>query len=544
MTTRRAFVAGGLVAGGFVAAKRAAGTAAAGQGDAVTQITLRDDQPAHAVNPLIFGSNEIGVMDKGPPSASLDARAGVTARRLGGDLMTGYNWVNNATHAGKNHRHANGPFLLEALQLPKEQWSRPAALIETMHRASLALGAKSLVTLQLAGAVAADMAGAVTPQDTAPSSRFVPVVWDSQRRASDPIDPAIADIPQLLARLVETFGSAADAGGIHAYALDNEPGLWFQNHPRLRRDRIGIGAFIARSIAAARVIKSIDPAARVFGPASWGATEMVSFQDAPDWPAFRSKDSFLAAYLDAFRQASEQDGRRLLDVLDVHWYPFHNAGSLFRTENPVLDSALLDAPRALSEAGFREDSWVPRALHPGTGLGLPILPSLKHLTERWFPGTGIAVTEFNYGGAGLLAAGLAVADALGRFAEQGIAFASHWGSLDGWLNQAYRLYRLPDADGGRFEGRFVRAEGLPGPDMAAYAAQGQDALRLVLINKSMRERAVDVAFSRAARRGTAGVLGFDAQNTQATMLDSIAGDADGRWRLVLPARSARRYAFR
>lgn len=535
MTTRRCFVAGGLAATLMPAAAR---------NPEIGLLRIRDDQPAHLINPLIFGSNEIGVMDKGPTSASLDARAGVMARRLGGDLMTGYNWVNNATNAGKNYRHSNGAFLLEALEVAEERWSHPAAVIETMHDMSLELGAKSLVTLPLAGHVAADMAGAVSPREAAPSRRFVPVVWQSNKQADDAIDSAVADIPHLLARLVKTYGSAADARGIHAYALDNEPGIWFQNHPRLTPERVGIADFIERSIAAARVVKTIDPAAQVFGPASWGATEMVSFQDAPDWPGFRDKGSFLAAYLDAFRQASEREGRRLLDVLDVHWYPFHRSGGLFRTEDPALDEALLAAPRSLSEPGFREDSWVSRALRDNQSLALPILPSLRRLVENWFPGTGIAVTEFNYGGAGRLAAGLALADALGRFAEQDIAFATHWGSLDGWLNEAYRLFRLPDAAGGRFEGRFIRIEGESGPDIAGYGAVTPDALQLVLINKSAEERIIEIDFAGGRARTPAGALGFDAELGGTMPLEPPEMAEGEHCRLTLPARSARRYAFR
>lgn len=406
--SRRRFLAG--MTAGAIAATRPAAAQQSGH----VSFVVHDDQPGHRISPLIYGSNEIGVMDGGAPSAELDRLAGVTARRLGGDLMTAYNWVTNATNAGKNHLHSNGPFQLEALQIPQEKWPHPAAVIEAMHEASLAMGAKSLITLPLAGFVAGDMAGAVAENDAVPSRRFLPVVWKSAAEANDPIDPTVADIPHLVARLVAKYGDAATPRGIHGYALDNEPALWFQNHPRLTPRRIGIGDFIARSIDAARAIKTIDPAARIFGPASWGATEMVSFQDAPDWEAYRKFGSFLAAYLDAFRQASEQDGRRLLDVLDVHWYPFHRAGGLFRTERDDLDEALLDAPRSLTEAGFVEDSWVPRAFRHATGLGLPILPGLKQLAAHWFPGTDISVTEFNYGGAGRLASALALADVLGR----------------------------------------------------------------------------------------------------------------------------------
>lgn len=501
-------------------------------------LTIRDDRPGAPLSPLIFGSNEIGTMDGGPPSSLFDRAAGVTARRLGGNLMTAYNWLSNATNAGKDHRHANGPFLLEALGVPREFWGEPAAVVHAMHEASLAMGAQSLVTVPIAGFVAADFAGAVAEEEAAPSRRFIETRW-----GDGPSEETALDMRGLIARLISRYGPAGTPRGIFGYALDNEPALWFQNHPRVTPKRITIRAFIDRSLAAARVIKNFDPAAKIFGPASWGATGMVSFQDAPDWSEYRRYGNFLAAYLDAFRQASEREGRRLLDVLDVHWYAFSDRGGLFRDENPERDRARLDAPRSLTEAGFVESSWIPRAFRGVEGLSLPILPALHDLCARWFPGTDIAVTEFNYGGPGSLAAGLAVADALGRFGAAGVCFASHWGSLPGWLGEAYRLYRAPDAMGGTFAGAMIPVENRALADIGAYAARDGEALRLALVNKSDAPQTVDVSFAGGAPLAPRAGLGFDATMTQTTVLTERPQVVDSGFRIALPPRSARRYAF-
>ena len=501
-------------------------------------LTIRDDRPGAPLSPLIFGSNEIGTMDGGLPSAVLDRAAGVTARRLGGNLTTAYNWLNNATNAGRDHRHANGPFLLEALGVPRDMWGEPAAVVHAMHEASLAMGAQSLVTVPLAGFAAADFDGAVAEADAAPSRRFIATRW-----SDGPPDANAIDMRGLIARLISRYGPAGTPRGIFAYALDNEPALWFQNHPRVTPQRMTIRDFIARSLAAARAIKNFDPAAKIFGPASWGATGMVSFQDAPDWSDYRRHGNFLAAYLDAFRQASEREGRRLLDALDVHWYAFSDRGGLFRDENPERDRARLDAPRSLTEPGFTEASWIPRAFRGVEGLSLPILPALRDLCARWFPGTEIAVTEFNYGGAGSLAAGLAVADALGRFGAAGVCFASHWGSLPGWLGEAYRLYRAPDALGGVFAGVMIPVESRGVDDLTAYAARDGAVLRLALVNKSETPQTVDVSFAGGASLAPRAGLGFDAALTQTAPFVEAPQAVDAGWRIALPPRAARRYAF-
>ncbi len=537
--SRRDLLAGGLAAS--ISGSAAPSPAA----DSVIPLRLRPEKTGAPISQLVFGSNEIGVMDGGAPSAHFDIRAGVTARRFGGDLTTTYNWVNNACNAGKNHNQANGDFLLDALQIPKDAWSRPGVVIETMHDASLAMGARSLVTLPLSPFVAADMNGEVAPSETAPSRRFTPTRWTVGAGARDPIDRAICDLPQLVARLVDRYGGAASSRGVFAYALDNEPGLWTQNHPRVMPQRVPIDEFLARSIAAARAIKTVDPAALVFGPASWGATEMVNFQNAPDWSAHARYGSFLALYLDAFRRASEADGKRLLDALDVHWYPFTSQGQLFRTDTEALDSARLDAPRSLTEPDFAEQSWVSRALGQKgeDAVGLPLLPNLHGLIARRFPGTKLAITEFNYGLGQRMPTALALADALGRYATGGVFMATHWGSLADLLGESYRLYRQPDIKGGAFAGRALSIEHDMPAALSAFAAEEGGALRIAMINRASREIAVDLPRAGLQNRKLAQTIGFDAASPQLGESLDRAREVDSALRIVLPPLSARRYLF-
>ena len=515
--------------------------------DRIQVVRVANAGTGSPISSHIYGSNEIGTMD-GAASAPLDRTAGVTLRRLGGNLMTTYNWTNNASNSGKDDLQANRTHWLDLLELDRSQRHEPGSVIAAMHRTSLGMGATSIVTLPLAGFVAADADGPVGRAEAAPSRRFVPVVWSSRTRASDPIDPTVADVPQLLRRLQNQFGSADDATGIRAYALDNEPDIWFQTHPRVVPSRITIADVLARSIRAAQAIKAIDPAAWVLGPVSWGPTGMATFQDAPDWGRYAHHGSFIAAYLDAFRQASEQAGIRLLDQLDVHWYAFSDHGSLFRSEDPRLATFILDAPRSLTEQGFREESWVTKALPVSDqgGLSLPILPSLERLAASSFPGTRIAITEFNYGGAGSVASGLAVADALGRYGRASVSIAAHWGSLAGWLNQAYRLYRNYDGRGGRFGDMAIpvdvgQPDGLSG--FASVAGRAAGPLQVILINKSERELAVDlvleVPLARASLRG----YGFDAAHPVTGPIGPPVAMAGTPTRLQLPPRSARHYVI-
>lgn len=533
MTTRRAILGGALASLLLPATVR-------GATDGPIPIRLDIDGPFRPISPYIYGSNELGTMDGEKPSSSYDRYAGVTARRLGGNLMTAYNWTNNATNAGKDWQHANYFGLAEFLALSREQRQRPAAVITSMHLNSLEIGAFSLVTLPLAGYVAADGDGPVSEADHAPSKRFCPVVWDKPAKVNDPVDPAVANIQQLLQRLIAAFGKASNEGGIRAYALDNEPGLWAESHPRIVLEKPTIADFLQRSVAAARAIKAIDPDAMVFGPASWGVTEFQSFQNAPDWQAWQSYGSFLGAYLDAFRKASAESGIRLLDALDVHWYPQSNRGALLHSEDTGLASVLLDAPRSLTESGFREDSWVPRALplSDDGGLALPILPSLHRIVDSWYPDTAIAISEYNFGGPGQLASGLALADALGRFGASNIFFASHWGDVSGWLGEAFRLYRNFDGEGGTFGDRSLNVTN-PAPErIGLYAAHSSNLAHLVAINRG--EAPQDLQLIIAGARSVA-AYGFDADHGTTGALGAIDAGADGTIAVTVPGRAARHF---
>lgn len=307
------------------------------------------------------------------------------------------------------------------------------------------------------------------------------------------------------------------------------------------RSPVRIADLIARSIEAARAIKAIDPEAWVIGPASWGITGMVSLQNAPDWDAYRQHGSFLAAYLDAFRLASEREGKRLLDALDVHWYPFSDRGNLFRTEDPAMAGPLLDAPRSLTELGFREASWVAKALPVSDegGLALPLLPSLERLTRANFPGTRIAVTEYNYGGAGQLASGLALADALARFARPDMLLTAHWGSLAGWLGTAFRLYRNHDGRGSRFPDNALPVEVSRPDSLTVRAGLDGARLHLVLINRASEELTAEIALDRPLPDSRLTFHGFDADHREMSAMGEAISVSGKTLSLTLPPRSAR-----
>jgi hypothetical protein len=186
----------------------------------------------------------------------------------------------------------------------------------------------------------------------------------------------------------------------------------------------------------------------------------VGLQDAPD----KSKDEFVDHYLGELRQAELDGGRRLVDYLDLHWYPEARGGGQRITlddsgkgaeSSDALVEARLQAPRSLWDETYREDSWI------SDNVGaIRLIPRILEKISAKYPGTKLAFTEWNYGGANDISGGLASADVLGIFGCRGVALAANWPSSRGepFMMAALRAFRNYDGNGGHFGDTAVYAK--------------------------------------------------------------------------------------
>ncbi len=434
-----------------------------------------------SISPFIYGSN----------AQSDDTSAHVTARRLGGNRLTGYNWETNASNAGSDYLNHSDNYLTSGLTASVQ--SVPAIVPIQFHQASQMTGAYSLVTLPAAGYVARDENGTVSASETAPSPRWCKVVF--QR---DPPFPAVPDVmdgfvfvDEEVNYLVQKLGSSS-AGGIRGYDCDNEPALWPNTHPRIHPNATTCAEVIARDSALAIAVKSVDPKAEIFGPVSYGFEEYLTNQSAPDWNTYKSYVRWLDAYLANMKRASDASGKRLLDVLDLHWYPeaqgMSTAGQLTRiTPNDAPDAGIararMDAPRTLWDSTYKENSWIAQYYSP-----VAILPWINAAIKKYNPGTKLSFSEFNYGGDHQISGAIAVADVLGIFGRYGVYMSNYWGTVGNYIGSAYRIYRNYDGQGSTFGNVSVRATTSNIDSTSIYAAtrsDDPDHLDVILINKSL-----------------------------------------------------------
>ena len=480
---------------------------------------------------------------------------GVTAtvRRNGGNRATGYNWENNASNAGSDWVHSSDNFATWSAGIPDSQANTPGIAVTTFHDQSLAAGkAYSVVTLQMAGHVAADKSGTVTEAQVAPSSRWKTSLFTKPTAYSltpDTSDGAVY-MDEFIQFLVDRYGSAATANGVKGYSLDNEPDLWAHTHARLHPAQPTCVELVTRSTDLAKAVKRVDPAAETIGFVSYGFNGYYSFQDAPDWTTEKAAGSyrwFVDYFLAKMKAASDSAGVRLLDVLDVHHYTEHVAGGVRVSDgtdfaNLDANKGRIQAPRALWDASFNENSWIKQWFSEF----YPYLPNLKAAIATHYPGTKLAITEYNYGGESHISGGLAQADTLGIFGRDGVYMANLWllhsDPAPLYAAAAFRLYLNYDGAGGRFGDTSVSATASSLENASAYAAiAGESAARLhlVVLNKNYDEAsAVTVQIAGATTYTRARIFAFDAASATITERAAIEGIVGNQFTVTLAALTA------
>ncbi len=456
-------------------------------------ITVTPSEEHKEISPYIYGVNS------GVDLSSVSAGA----LRLGGNRLTAYNWENNVSNAGSDWKHFSDMYLLNNV----EEGFKPlpgAAAIQAAYDAQKCGVPYTLLTLQMLGYTSSDKTGAVPEDKSAPSEYWNEVV---NRKGSEfSLTPDTQDgyvyMDEYLNYLINTLGDSQSETGIKAYALDNEPGLWHHTHSRIHGERITCAELLEKSVDLARVVKEMDSGAKVFGPSLFGYSAFDNLAGASDWNAIRKENDyrwFIDYYLDEMRKAEDKYGTRLLDVLDIHFYTEQRGScgerSCSHYDNDECVQARLDSVRSLYEEGYIENSWI-----ADTGAKFfPLLPNLQQSIDTYYPDTGIAFTEYNFGGGDHISGAVVQADMLGIFAEYGVYLASIW-SFD---NNAYQLSAINmftnyDGMGSGFGNTLVKSE-YDSESISVYSSiDGADEgkVKMIVINRALHEEApVSIALS-------------------------------------------------
>jgi hypothetical protein len=146
--------------------------------------------------------------------------------------------------------------------------------------------------------------------------------------------------------------------------------------------------------------------------------------------------------------------------------------------DPASAALRIRSTRALWDPTYRDESWIDEPVQ--------LIPRMKRWVAENYPGRKLSIGEYNFGAEGHMSGGLALAEALGRFGQQGLDSAFYWTypKADSPAYYAFRAYRNFDGAGATFESQALKATA-PG-DASAFAARDAKGKRLtaVLLNFS------------------------------------------------------------
>ncbi|MFB9445927.1 glycoside hydrolase family 44 protein [Dactylosporangium vinaceum] len=470
---------------------------------AATGLTLSVDASAarHAISPDIYGLNGA--------DAGFATEIGMPVARWGGNASTRYNFTNHTYNTGSDWYFENIV-------------AGPDKTLEAFVTTNRDRGTKQVVTVPMSGWVAKDSPDAHPFACGFPATRFPAQdgfdQWDAncgngKLNGADiagavPTDTSIAADASfdgaMVSHLVSQFGPAA-RGGVAIYELDNEPVLWSSTHRDVHPNAVSYDELGGKSTATAAAIKAADPSAAVLGPSGWGYCEWVaSGLDgcAPGADAAAHGGlNFSQWYLKNMKDYSDaHGGRRFLTYFDQHYYPQIGGGT-----DPDANALRLRSTRSLWDPTYVEESWI-----GPSGVNAPPLQfirTMKAWVAKYYPGTKVAITEYNWGALDTVNGALAQADVLGIFGREGLDLATMWGEPQPTQPGAYafRMYRNYDGAGGRFGDVSVSAVSSDQGQLAVYGAQRlcDNALTLMVVNKTGSDQAAPLSVSGFNGGGTA-----------------------------------------
>jgi len=358
---------------------------------------------------------------------------------------------------------------------------------------------------------------------------------------NDPADTSIAIgstfTTDWMAHIASRVGTAG-AGGVRLFALDNEVMLWNSTHRDVFPTPLDYDGLWNRTVALASAIKAQDPAAQVMGPVTWGWCDLFtsaadaasgpSCIDGPDRQA-HGGTALVPWYLQQVCAYQQQHGVRLIDYLDVHYYPQGGVDGLGNAgEDAATAAKRLRSLRELWDPTWVAESWINDTVQ--------LIPRLRGWIDANCPGLGLAVTEYSWGSDDGPSGALAQAEVLAIFGREGVDLATRWVAPepDTRTVDAFRLFLDYDGVGGRVDGTSVRATSSDFADVTAYAVEDGAVLRVLLFNHDVVARSSTVATSSLGGAGS--LYRFDGANPLA-LVGSVPVTSSG-FDLLLPARSA------
>lgn len=463
-------------------------------------LTVDANNPIGNINPYIYGMAQ--------PTPEHVSQLKIPLSRWGGNPSTRYNWEKgNHWNAAADWEFRNGNY---GLNTPDDR--KPSGVADKSIATSRSAGVDVVLTIPTMGWVARDDnnqtfsknvpppggnrppitpgSDAIVGYDPAMNRRTVSQRSLPRKGAPFTIPPNLTDDvvyqDEWVYHLTKKFGKAKD-GGIKFYAMDNEPDLWSSTHRDMHPVEPDYEELLSQYLTYAKAVKDVDSTAKVMGPTSWGWTGYFysprdhgadRYQTAADRKAHGNLP-FLVWFLQRVAEDDKNSGRRTLDFLDIHYYP-QGAGVYTNGTDANTNALRLRSTRGLWDKNYVDESWI--------GTPVMLIPRMKNWIAENYPGTKLALNEWNWGADNTLNGAIAIGEILGIFGREQLDMACYWTQpatkSPGFY--AWKIYRNANDSGKGFGDIAVQATSQK-PDIVSCFGSLDSTTNLpvvMLVNKS------------------------------------------------------------
>lgn len=460
------------------------------------QITVDATADRHPISPLIYGVNF------GSAEALHDLRAPIT--RSGGDEATTYNWRLDARNPGADWFYESLP---GSSDVPHLQFG--PRFVATARKA----GAIPMVTIPMIG-----WSAKLGPNNTRLAGFSIAKYGPQQARDAqwfpdagngiapngtpiahgDPEDAETPDTPANEQARVQQLATGLKARAPRYYVLDNEPSLWYRTHYDIQPIGAHAQDIAARSILYSGIIKAADPHGLVVGPEEWGWAgyhysgfdQQYRAQHGPSHAPDREEQTQGMDYVPWLLTQWKKAGHPV-DVFSLHFYP--QGGEYSDADSPAIERARNRSTRDMWDQNYKDPTWINSVV--------ALIPLMRAWVDQYYyPGTPIALTEYNWGGEKLMNGATAQADLLGIFGREKLDIATRWATPapETPVYKAMKLYRNYDDRGHAFGETSIAATVPDADQVSAFAAQRRrdGATTVMLINKQL-DTSADATLSLA-----------------------------------------------
>ena len=510
-------------------------------------ITVDVNAGRRAIDPRVYG------IAYGTTTQLLDLN--VPLNRYGGNNSSRYNWQLNADNRAQDWYFES---IGDASSVAGERG-------DTFISTTQAGGARPMVTIPMLDWIArlgtnrsklAGFSQAKYGAQTGNDAQWFPDAGNGILKSTnqpiagnDPNDANVANNSgiqrQWVQAIVNRWG-AASVSATRYYILDNEPSIWHSTHRDVHPTGATMEEMRTRMLDYASQIRAADPQAKIVGPEEWGwSGYLLSGYDQqygsqhgwsfmPDRSAHGGMD-----YLPWLLSQLKVDGRHLLDIFTVHYYP--QGGEFSDDTSTTMQLTRNRSTRSLWDPNYTDPTWINDKVM--------LIPRLRNWVNSYYEsGTPIGITEYNWGAENHINGATTQADILGIFGREGLDIAARWTTPDAATPtyKAIKMYRNYDGNRSTFGDVNVSAGG-PNPDnVAVFAAQrtSDTALTIMVISKYLSGTTpVSIAVNNFAATGVAEVYQLTSANaiTRLSNLNftgssvSFMAPAQSITLLVLPA---------